>query len=183
MAAALRSHLGCQALLTATADEQILPRELDPGVREALLALRDGSLRNRAKELFASDAAGPSRQEIVARFEPLLKRHGQSVRGAKVFEKHCLTCHSVQGRGQRVGPDLSGIGARPRETVLIDLFDPCRQVSPDFVAYTLLTRSGQVLTGLVVSETAASVTLRRADGAQDVVPGPRSRNCEGPANR
>ena len=170
VAAALRSRAGSEALVTAIADERILPRELDPGVREALLAVRDEKVRERAKNLFAVEAGGPSRQEVVTRFEPLLKRQGQSVRGAAVFEKHCLTCHSVQGRGQRVGPDLSGVGARPRETVLVDLFDPCRQVAPDFVAYTLLTRQGQVLTGLVVSETATSVTLRRADGAQDIVP-------------
>ncbi len=170
VAAALRSRAGSEALVAAIADERILPRELDPGVREALLAVRDEKVRERAKNLFAVEAGGPSRQEVVTRFEPLLKRQGQSVRGAAVFEKHCLTCHSVQGRGQRVGPDLSGVGARPRETVLVDLFDPCRQVAPDFVAYTLLTRQGQVLTGLVVSETATSVTLRRADGAQDIVP-------------
>ena len=170
VAAALRSRAGSEALVTAIADERILPRELDPGVREALLAVRDDALRGRVKDLFATQAGGPSRQEVVARFEPLLKGRGQSVRGAAVFEKHCLTCHSVQGRGQRVGPDLSGVGARPRETLLVDLFDPCRQVAPDFVAYTLLTRQGQVLTGLVVAETATSVTLRRADGAQDIVP-------------
>jgi putative heme-binding domain-containing protein len=132
--------------------------------------VRDEAFRARAKKLFALEADGPSRQEVVTRYEPLLTRHGQSVRGAAVFEKHCLTCHSMQGRGQRVGPDLSGVGARPRETLLVDLFDPGRQVAPDFVAYTLLTRQGQVLTGLVVAETATSVTLRRADGAQDIVP-------------
>jgi putative heme-binding domain-containing protein len=75
----------------------------------------------------------------------------------------------VQSRGQRVGPDLSGIGARPKETLLVDLFDASRQVTPQFVAYTLLTDDGQVMTGVLVSETAESVTLRRAEGEQDFV--------------
>jgi len=69
-----------------------------------------------------------------------------------------------------VGPDLSGIGARAKEVVLVDLLDPSRQVSPDFVAYTLITRDGQVLSGLLASETAGGITLRRAEGAQDFVP-------------
>jgi putative heme-binding domain-containing protein len=37
------------------------------------------------------------------------------------------------------------------------------------VAYTLVTTDGQVMSGVLVSETATSVTLRRAEGAQDVV--------------
>src|SRR4029079_2510736 len=102
--------------------------------------------------------------------EPLAKRDGDRARGAAVFEKNCLTCHSVQGRGQRVGPDLSGVGARAKESLIVDLFDPSRELPPNYIGYTLVTRQGQVLTGLVASETLTSGTLRRADGAQDIVP-------------
>ncbi|MEX0977366.1 MAG: c-type cytochrome, partial [Pirellulales bacterium] len=89
--------------------------------------------------------------------------------GAAAIEKHCLACHTVQARGQRVGPDLSGAGSRPKETLLVDLFDPSRQMTPQYVAYTLLTSEGQVMSGVLVSETAESVTLRRAEGLQDFV--------------
>ena len=167
--AALRSTTTTTALVAALEAEQILPRELEPAVRDGLLAVRDPTLKARIKELFGSLATAPNRQEVVTKFEPLAKGHGDRIRGAAVFEKHCLTCHSVQGRGQRIGPDLSGLGAKPRETLVVDVLDPSRQVAPGFMAYTLLTRQGQVLTGLLVSETATSVTLRRAEGAQDFV--------------
>jgi putative heme-binding domain-containing protein len=68
-----------------------------------------------------------------------------------------------------VGPDLSGVSARPAEALLIDLLDPNRQVTPNFVTYTAITQQGQVLSGLIASETASGVTLRRAEGAQDFV--------------
>ncbi len=48
--------------------------------------------------------------------------------------------------------------------------DPSRQVSPDFLAYTLITGDGQVLSGLLAGETAGSVTLRRAEGSDEIVP-------------
>jgi putative heme-binding domain-containing protein len=169
VSSALRSIATTAALLTAMEAETILPRELEPSARDGLLAVRDPALQPRIKLLVKATAAGQNRQEVIARFEPLLNRVGDRARGAAVFEKHCLACHSVQGRGQRVGPDLSGIGGRPKETLLIDLFDPSRQVAGDYLAYTLVTRQGQVLTGLIVSETAGSVTLRRSEGAQDVV--------------
>jgi putative membrane-bound dehydrogenase-like protein len=169
ISAALRSGAATAALVKAVEDEHILLRELEPSVRDALLAVRDPALQARVKELLKSEAPGPNRQEVIAKFEPALHKRGNRFRGAAIFEKQCLICHSVQGRGQRVGPDLSGIGARPKETLLIDLFDPSRQLSRDFMAYTLVTREGQVFSGVVASETAGSVTLRRAEGAQEIV--------------
>jgi len=169
IAAALRSPTATAALVTAIEEGQILAKELDTDTRRALAAVRDPALAARIKPLVDS-GVNVDRAAVIARYTAALKNPGDRARGAAVFEKHCLTCHFVQGRGHRVGPDLSGIGARAKEVVLVDLLDPSRQVSPDFVAYTLITRDGQVLSGLLASETAGGITLRRAEGAQDFVP-------------
>ena len=71
--------------------------------------------------------------------------------------------------GRRVGPDLSGIASRPEDALLVDILDPSRQVSPDFINYTLTTTDGKLVTGFIASETAASVTLRRAAEPDDTV--------------
>jgi hypothetical protein len=42
-------------------------------------------------------------------------------------------------------------------------------VPSNYINYTLATRDGRVLTGILVAETAVSVTLRRAEGAEDTV--------------
>jgi putative membrane-bound dehydrogenase-like protein len=169
VAASLRSPTTISALVSAIEEGQILARELEPATRDALLAVRDPQLEPRIKKLLESQAAARNRDEIVHRFAMSLEKDGDRSRGAALFEKHCLVCHTVQTRGNRVGPDLSGVGARPKETILVDVFDPSRQVTPEFVAYTLVTKDGQVLSGLVVSETGESLTLRRAEGAQDFV--------------
>jgi putative membrane-bound dehydrogenase-like protein len=169
VSSALRSATTTSALLAAIENQRVLARELDPAVRDALLAVRDPQLEPRIKSLIEAQAAGQNRDEVVHRCSAALEKGGDQTRGAAVFEKQCLICHTLQNRGHRVGPDLSGIGARPKETILVDLFDPSRQVTPEYTAYTLLTRQGQVLSGLLVSEGATSVTLRRAEGAQDFV--------------
>lgn len=169
LAAALRSAPAARALVAALEEGAIQARELDAGTRDGLAAIRDADLQLRIKKILAADAANSNRQEVVDRFKPLLTREGDRRRGAAVFEKNCLTCHSLQGRGHRVGPDLSGIGGRPKETLLVDLFDPSLQIAGDFRAYTLITRDGQVLTGLVQSETSGGVTMARGEGVQDMV--------------
>lgn len=170
IASALRWPAGVSALLTALEEDRISLQELDPSVRDALASVPDVQLKARAKKLLDALPPPADRQAVLARYEPELQQPGDRLRGAGLFEKHCLTCHHVQGRGQRVGPDLSGIGARPKETLLVDVLDPNRQIAADFVAYTLVTRSGQVFNGLLAAESAASITLRRAEGAQDIVP-------------
>lgn len=167
---AVRSRAGADALVSAVEAEQIALGELEPAVRFALREQRDAELKRRIDSILLPAHEEANRAQVVARYEPLAGRAGDRTRGAALFEKHCIACHMIQGRGQRVGPDLSGVGSRPKQSLLVDIFDPSRELAPNFAAYTLVTRSGQVLSGLMASETAAAVTLRRAEGAQDVVP-------------
>jgi putative heme-binding domain-containing protein len=69
----------------------------------------------------------------------------------------------MQGVGAKVGPDLSGIGQHARETLLVDILDPSRQVLPDFVAYNATTKTGDTYSGFIANESATAVTLRRAN--------------------
>jgi putative heme-binding domain-containing protein len=91
-------------------------------------------------------------------------------RGGAVFAARCSSCHQVAGRGQQVGPDLSGITSRPKQALLEDILAPSRQIAGDQQCYTLVTAGGQVLVGLLAAETGEAVTLRRAEGLEDVVP-------------
>jgi putative membrane-bound dehydrogenase-like protein len=166
--AALRSPTATAALITALEQEQILANELDANTRDTLRAVRDPALAARIQKILGAEPAS-DRPAVIARFEPALELDGDRIRGAAIFAKHCLACHHVQGVGHRVGPDLSGVASRPAAALLVDLLDPNRQVSPDYVSYTAVTEQGQVLSGLLASETAGGVTLRRAEGAQDFI--------------
>jgi putative heme-binding domain-containing protein len=92
-----------------------------------------------------------------------LRLAGNRKQGAEIFERSCAVCHQMQGVGAKVGPDLSGTGQQPRETLLVQILDPSRQVLPDFAAYTVTTRDGESHTGFIANETAGTLTLRRAN--------------------
>jgi putative heme-binding domain-containing protein len=53
--------------------------------------------------------------------------------------------------------------------LLVAILDPNREAQPAFIGYSLVTTDGRVINGLVVGESAGSITLRRAEGKEDVV--------------
>jgi putative heme-binding domain-containing protein len=156
-------------LLQALADGAIPPADLDPVRRQQLLAYPAAEIRKRA-EFILGGSARPDRGAVLAAYRPALERPGEPVRGRTVFDRTCATCHTAEGRGQVVGPALETVAGRAAEDILSHILDPNREVAPVYLNYTLATTDGRVFSGLVADESAAAVTLRRAEGATDIVP-------------
>jgi putative heme-binding domain-containing protein len=51
----------------------------------------------------------------------------------------------------------------------VAVFDPNREVDPRYVSYVVGTADGQTLTGIITTETPTSITIRRAEGVEDVI--------------
>jgi putative heme-binding domain-containing protein len=69
-----------------------------------------------------------------------------------------------------VGPDLlSALRNKSREQLLTDILDPSREVDPRYINYVVTTKAGRSFSGLIAAETASSITLRRAEKAEDVI--------------
>ncbi len=155
-----RSAAATKVLGDALENRTVSPVEVDPSTRQALLKT-SGEQRQRFTKYF-TDVGAAGRDEVVRQFQPALKKEGDRRRGAQIFGRTCLICHTIQGEGGHVGPDLSAVGSRPQEALLVDILDPSRQVPPDFITYTVETTDGKLVTGFIVSENATSVTLRGA---------------------
>src|SRR6185437_7864343 len=155
-----RASALANALLTALEQGRMQLTEVDPSTRQALRRSSTAELKQRAERLFKS-AVSPDREQVVQHFKPAVQMGGNRKHGAEIFAKTCLQCHAMQGEGARVGPDLSGIANQPRETMLMNILDPSRQVLPDFLSYTVTAADGETLTGLITAESATSVTIRR----------------------
>jgi putative heme-binding domain-containing protein len=68
-----------------------------------------------------------------------------------------------------VGPDLFGIRNQPKESILLLILVPNREITTGYAAYLVLTTDGRSLVGLVVSETPTSITLRLPLGKEEVL--------------
>jgi putative heme-binding domain-containing protein len=98
-----------------------------------------------------------------------LTRAGDPERGRKVFEdvekSLCLKCHRVGDRGERIGPELSGIGGRfSRITIIESILEPSRSVSPGFESVTVALVDGRVLSGVRFAETERALTIGDQEG-------------------
>ena len=77
---------------------------------------------------------------------------GDADAGWRVFfskPARCSECHQYQGRGSRLGPELTGIAKRTsRADVLESLLHPNRDIAPMFVTTVIETKDGRTLEGL-----------------------------------
>ncbi len=156
--AALRSSAIATALLDELDAGKIAPIEVDASTRQGLLKLPNAPLRQRAEELFRNSS---DRDEVIRRFQPCLQLEGDRRHGAVIFARACLICHAMQGRGGAIGPNIYSVASQPRETLLASILDPSRQVTPDYLSYTITMADGGTLTGLIAAESATAVTMRR----------------------
>lgn len=157
------------ALLDAVGRKEVLAGQIEPSRLDQLRNHADPEVRRRAKALLAG-RADADRKKVLDDYRAALDLAGDAARGRAVFRKTCATCHRLENEGTEVGPDLlSALRTKTREGLLIDILDPSRDVDPRYVNYVLTTKAGRQLTGMIAAETASSITLRRADRAEDTV--------------
>lgn len=166
--ALIRSASRIDALFAAVEGRSIQPGEIARDKKDLLMNYPNDGIRARARKLFGGEVTG-NRAEVVAIYQPVLDLNGDAARGEAVFKKNCLTCHRVGKDGYAVGPDLASTLNKSDADLLIAILDPNREAQPNFTSYTVVTEQGKILNGLIAAETATSLTLRRAEGKEDVV--------------
>jgi putative membrane-bound dehydrogenase-like protein len=157
------------ALIEALEKKEVLPVHLEPARLAQLKRLPDPALRKRVETILAS-AIVPARAKVVEAYRSTLDLKGDAGKGAVIFGKHCAACHKLDGKGHQVGADLlAALRNKSAEQLLIDILDPSREVDPRFLAYQVRTKRGTTFTGVLHADTAASITLRRGEGAEDTI--------------
>src|SRR5208283_1310483 len=105
-----------------------------PADRAPLLKHRDPEIARRAQALFGK-AGSRTRAQVITQYLAATRREGDAIRGAKVFDHECKTCHQVGDRGFALGPDLTGSPSRDPAALLANILDPNANVLPNYVQY------------------------------------------------
>jgi putative membrane-bound dehydrogenase-like protein len=95
---------------------------------------------------------------------------GNSQRGVPIFEKQCAGCHVLFGKGERIGPELTGSERLNLEFLLESVIDPSHTIRKEFQAESIALEDGRVLAGLVVEENDRILVLFDSQQQKTTVP-------------
>ena len=108
-------------------------------------------------------------QEVKAPAKAL----GNAAHGKELFygDANCSLCHMVEGKGGRVGPDLSGAGgSRTREAIIDSVRNPSQRLAwglteatkefpQEYETVTVVTADGKQIKGITLNEDSFSVQI------------------------
>jgi putative heme-binding domain-containing protein len=151
------------SLLRAMESGTVRPDAVSPTQALALKANRDPAVKALAKKVFGPGAT-QKREDVINEYLPALALAGHADKGREIYRQRCVSCHRSSGEGFAVGPDFVTIKTAGKEKTLVNILDPNREVAPQYVSYVVDTKAGDTLTGLLVGETAASLTVRQPFG-------------------
>lgn len=123
-----------QAAEKVTDTAELVRRVLAPGNVPAMPPSEDGDRWMKALE-------GPANAEA----------------GERIFfhpnSAGCYRCHTMDGRGGGVGPDLSNVGkAMSHQKLVESIVNPSKEVSPQFVTWMLALEDGTVVAAVLLGE-------------------------------
>jgi len=101
------------------------------------------------------------------------KSTGDPAHGKVLFygDGHCSLCHMVEGKGGRLGPELTGVGgSRTREAMIDSVRNPSRRLAAgltestkefpqEYESVTAVTAEGKTIRGVALNEDSFSVQV------------------------
>ncbi|MDB6074072.1 MAG: putative rane-bound dehydrogenase domain protein, partial [Verrucomicrobiaceae bacterium] len=156
------------ALLEAVQSGSIKATDFTASQVQALVHHKDSKVTVLAKKALAS-VIPPSREEVVAKFKDAAATKGDAARGQAQYLARCIACHKAGAQGIAVGPDLITVKTKGRDGILSAILEPNKEVAAQFIAYTVITKDGQTLNGIIAHDDASSLALRLMGGIEQVI--------------
>jgi len=160
-----------QSLLQAVSNNKVSKADISTSHVGLLSAHPDPAIRETVKNVFGSTASSSTEQraEVVKAYQSALALAGDLDRGRALFRRNCSACHRLEDFGTQIGAELKAISDRGDASVLLNILDPNREVKPKFVSYVVERADGRIVSGMIVSENANSVTIRKLDGTESSI--------------
>jgi len=137
--------------------------------RRQLLWWTDNENTKRRAEALFSDSGVTTRKKAMDKMKDALILKGSTVAGAAVFKSMCSTCHKYGAEGQEVGPVLTEISRKSKESLMHDILDPNAAVNTQYINHRLVTKSGDVHIGIVENETDHYITIKKMGGSKETI--------------
>jgi len=122
-----------------------------------------------------AEVAGPAKARVALDHETTVVEvtkalpSANPLRGKELFfaagGAGCPLCHSVGGKGQAIGPDLSDLGSRAKASYVAEsILDPNATLIEGYTQALIKTNDGKEYAGIVREDTSKLVRLSQPDG-------------------
>ncbi len=158
------------AMLASALRENRLPAATQREAIELAMKVSDAAIRD-LFESFVPDEQRTKRIGESFRGDELLALKGDAEQGRRLFHEsntvQCRNCHRIRGQGIELGPELTQIGKKlDRAKLLESITQPSLNIEPKYALWLVETKSGLVLSGLLVSKDEQAIVLRDAQNKE-----------------
>ena len=131
----------------------------------------DKKLAERARVLLARGGRLPSpdRKKVLDEYMLLTEKTGDAHKGFEVFKSICAKCHRHGDTGETIAPNLTGFNVHPKSKILQKMLDPNSSVEGNYRQYTVTTKAGRVINGLLAAETKTAFEIVDTEAKRHVV--------------
>jgi len=152
-------------LLDAVEAGQIPRTDVTAYTARQLLSLNVERINNRLQTLWGQvRTTSAEKRKLIAdvkkRLTPESLAGADRSAGRALFQKTCANCHRFFDAGGEIGPNITGSQRTNLDYLLQTVFDPSAAVNKDYRMQIIETSAGRLITGLIVSETKAAVTVQ-----------------------
>ena len=161
-----------KSLLERIADSKIPAGAINVNQARRLRDLKDAELLSMMTKYWGQsrEVRDPNRDQYVAEMRQLIRKTpADPFAGERAFKKVCAQCHKIYGEGAEVGPDLTRNGRNDFNQLLSNVFDPSLVIGAGYRSFTVLTKGGRVLNGLLAEDSPQRVVLKVQGGKQEVI--------------
>ena len=158
--------------------DKIMPKVFDPPImlsREKILAVLaylqtlGGELDISAIMKYKDKIPEASKKKVKPWVAPVVvdAKEGEKVFFDETRPVTCGKCHVINGRGKKVGPELTGIGAiQTPEYFLESILKPSAKIVKGYETMYVITSDGIPYNGLIKSETEEELVLLKEESGE-----------------
>jgi putative heme-binding domain-containing protein len=152
-------------VIQALEDSVIPPGMLNVNIRNQWKRQLTDAQQQRLEDILGKQAS-PDAAASYQRYKPAAKLEGNPAIGKVLFTTMCSSCHRLDQEGYALGPDLFGIRNQAKESILLHIVDPNREIASGFEGVEWTTETEEAYVGLLSFENMDQLTLKLPNGIE-----------------
>jgi putative membrane-bound dehydrogenase-like protein len=159
---------GTAALLKAVDEGRIPIKDLSAQLVRQIQGTGDEAVKQWISKNWGSvKKTSGEKQKEMAEYRKFLGEQAimdaDASRGRLIFSQRCAACHTLHGEGTKIGPELPG-NFKDIDYLLLNLIDPNQSIGKDYQQSYLEKTNGQVVAGIIISDSVENVVLKTLAG-------------------